>query len=140
MHELDQRLIIAENRSTIYSPQDQPKCLVRSFVFLASPFRRDPSCADLAVCLRFGYDKVMDMSHEIDVMALDPAHRQAFEDVIGAPLEQNQRLVISVTAPPPRFSQSLADWAQVYDGLTEDQVETIDRDLKTRANLTRSLP
>ena len=96
---------------------------------------------DLAVSLCFWYDKIMDMSHEIDVMALDPAHRQAFEDVIGTPLEQNQRLVISVTAPAPsRSSQSLADWAAVYDGLTDDQVETIDRDIKTRANLTRSQP
>jgi hypothetical protein len=83
----------------------------------------------------------METSHEIDVIALDAAHRRAFEDVIGSHLEQNQRLVISVTAPAsPRCSQSLADWTGVYDGLTEDQVEAIDRDLKTRANLTRSLP
>ena len=42
-------------------------------------------------------------------------------------LEQNQRLVISVTVPAsPRSSQSLADWTGVYDGLTEDEVEAID--------------
>jgi hypothetical protein len=34
----------------------------------------------------------------------------------------------------------MADWTGVYDGLPEDQVEAIDRDLKTRANLTRSMP
>ena len=83
----------------------------------------------------------METSHEIDVITLDAAHRRALEDVIGARLEQNQRLVISVTAPAsPRSSQSLADWTGVYDGLTEGQVEAIDRDLKTRADLTRSLP
>jgi tRNA(fMet)-specific endonuclease VapC len=83
----------------------------------------------------------METSREIDVTTLDAAHRQAFEDVIGAHLEPNQRLVISVTAPaPPRLSQSLADWTAVYDGLTEDQVEAIDQNLKTRANLTRILP
>lgn len=83
----------------------------------------------------------METSHEIDVIALDAAHRRAFEDVIGTRLEQNQRLVISVTAADsPRSSQSLADWTGVYDGLTEDQVEAIDRDLMKRANLTRSLP
>jgi hypothetical protein len=83
----------------------------------------------------------METSHEIDVIALDAAHRQAFEDVIGARLEENQHLVISVTAPAaPRSSQSVADWTGVYDGLTDEQVEAIDRDLKTRANLTRSLP
>jgi hypothetical protein len=83
----------------------------------------------------------METSREIDVIALDAAHRRAFEDVIGIRLEQNQRLVISVTVPAlPRSSQSLADWTGIYDGLTEDQVEVIDRDLKTRADLTRSLP
>ncbi len=97
--------------------------------------------AILAVAPRFWYDEVMETSREIDVIALDAAHRRAFEDVLGARLEQNQRLVISVTAPAsPRSSQSLADWTGVYDGLTEDQVDAIDRDLKTRANLTRSLP
>ena len=83
----------------------------------------------------------METSHEINVTALDAAHRRALEDVIGARLEQNQRLVISVTAPAsPRSPQSVADWTGVYDGLTEDQVELIDRNLKTRANLTGSLP
>ena len=83
----------------------------------------------------------METSLEIDVKTLDAAHRQAFEDVLGTQLEQNQRLVISVAPPAlPRSSQSLADWAGVYDGLTDDEIETIDRDIKTRANLTRSLP
>ena len=73
----------------------------------------------------------METSHEIDVTALDAAHRQALEDVIGARLEQNQRLVIRVTAPAlPRTAQSLADWTAVYDSLTEEQAEAIDRDLK----------
>ncbi len=95
----------------------------------------------MAVPPRAWYDKVMGTSHEIDVMALDAAHRRAFEDVIGARLEQNQRLVISVTAPAsPRSAQSLADWSGVYEGLTEDQVEAIDREMKKRANLTRSAP
>ena len=83
----------------------------------------------------------METSREIDIAGLDAAHRQAIEDVIGTRLEQNQRLVIRVIGPgSPRSSQSLADWTGVYDGLTEDQVEAIDRDLKTRANLTRSIP
>ncbi len=90
----------------------------------------------------------MESSHEVDVISLDAAHRQAFEDVIGAPLAKNQRLVISVTGPAPnpvglalrRSSQSLADWAMVYDGLTEDQIDAIDRDINTRANLARSVP
>ena len=39
-----------------------------------------------------------------------------------------------------RAAQSLANWTGIYDGLTEDQVEAIDRDINTRANLTRDLP
>ena len=83
----------------------------------------------------------METTLEIDVKTLDDAHRQAFEDVLGTQLGQNQRLVISVAPPAlPRSSQSLADWAGVYDGLTDEQIDTIDRNIKTRANLTRSLP
>jgi hypothetical protein len=82
----------------------------------------------------------METSHEIDVTALDAAHRQALEEVIGARLEPNQRLVINVTpVPSPSSSQSLAEWTRVLDGLTEDQVEAIDRDFKTRADLNRDL-
>jgi hypothetical protein len=39
----------------------------------------------------------METSREIDVTALDDAHRLAFEEIIGAPLQQNQRLIIRVT-------------------------------------------
>ncbi len=72
----------------------------------------------------------METSLEIDVKTLDAAHRQAFEDVLGTHLEQNQRLVISVAPPAsPRSPKSLADWAAVYDGLTDDKIETIDRNI-----------
>ncbi len=80
----------------------------------------------------------METSHEIDVTNLDAAHRRALEDVLGAPLQESQRLVIRVSesAAP----QSLDDWKRVYEGLRDDEVAAIDRDLKTRANLTRNLP
>src|SRR4051812_10184590 len=96
----------------------------------------------------------METSHEIDVLELDAAHRQAIEDVIGAPLGPDQRLVIRVTAPAhspsgppsdpaslasPRPPQSLSDWAAVYEGLTDDQIDAINRDINTRADLTRGL-
>jgi hypothetical protein len=32
------------------------------------------------------------------------------------------------------------DWKKVYAGLTEEQSEAVDRDIKTRANITRQLP
>jgi hypothetical protein len=85
----------------------------------------------------------METRHEIDVTNLDSAHRRAFEDVIGQQLRLNQRLVINVTetearkAKDPR-AQSLADWTHVYEGLTNEQIEAIDHNVKTRANLTRT--
>ena len=96
----------------------------------------------------------METSHEIVVLELDAAHRQAIEEVIGAPLGLDQRLVIRVTAPTnslsePAFDvvsfastrppQSLSDWAAVYEGLTDEQIDAINRDINTRANLTRGL-
>ncbi len=89
----------------------------------------------------------MDTSRTIDVITLDATHRRALEDVIGVQLQANQRLIIGVTdinasAPEatPRRSQTLEDWTKVYEGLSDEQVEEIDRIAKTRADLTRELP
>jgi hypothetical protein len=89
----------------------------------------------------------METSHEIDVTSLDDEHRRALEDVIGTQLRHNQRLMISVTevdvtpaTDTPRRAQSISDWTSVYEGLTDEEVEAIDREVKTRANLSRHLP
>lgn len=39
-----------------------------------------------------------------------------------------------------RRPQSVEDWTRVYDGLSEQQIEDIDKIAKSRANLTRHLP
>jgi hypothetical protein len=81
----------------------------------------------------------------IDVTKLDTEHRRALEDVIGAQLRGNQRLLISVTEAgqtlpaSPQPKQSLSDWTAIYGGLTDEQIEEIDRDVNTRADLTRHL-
>lgn len=84
-----------------------------------------------------------------DVSALDDAQRHALEHVIGRQLQSNQRLIISVSeidlSQPTKQSderrpQSVEDWTRVYDGLSEQQIEEIDKIAKTRANLTRHLP
>lgn len=89
----------------------------------------------------------METSREIDVTNLDEKHRRALKDVIGTQLHRNQRLIISVTEvdvathePPARAAQSISDWTNVYEGLTDQEIEDIDRAVKTRANLTRNLP
>jgi hypothetical protein len=81
----------------------------------------------------------MKTSHEIDVTALDAAHLRALEDVIGIQLQRNQRLIISVSDVDTRCAQSLSNWTEVYEGLSDEQIESIDRDVRTRANLTRNL-
>lgn len=82
-----------------------------------------------------------------DVTALDETHRRALEDVIGQQLQANQRLIISVTeidlsAEPHGGGQrqSVDDWARVYEGLSDEQVQQIDRIANSRANLSRFLP
>jgi hypothetical protein len=87
----------------------------------------------------------MDTILTIDVIKLDTEHRRALEDVIGAQLQGNQRLLISVTEAGRTLpasvkpKQSLSDWTGIYSGLTDEQIEEIDRDVNTRADLTRHL-
>ena len=88
----------------------------------------------------------MDRELKIDVAPLDDPHRRALEEVLGRHLEANQRLNISVTEvniPPSdqtQPGQSLDDWTKVYDGLSDEEIESIDKIAKTRARLTRNLP
>lgn len=88
----------------------------------------------------------MENNLKINVATLDEPHRRAMEEVIGRELIENQQLIISVIdlAVPiggdMKVPQSLADWTGVYDGLSDDEIETIDKDVKTRADLTRNLP
>jgi len=86
----------------------------------------------------------METSRAIDVTNLDSAHRRALEDVIGIQLQANQRVVIRVTTVEPngakRRVQTIDELPDIYTGLTEEPVEAVDRDIKTRANLTRDLP
>jgi S-adenosylmethionine hydrolase len=88
----------------------------------------------------------METEVKIDVATLDAPHRRALEEVIGRQLEANQRVVISVTEPVasqddvPRPVQTLDDWTNVYEGLSDQEIEAIDQVAKTRANLTRNLP
>jgi hypothetical protein len=87
----------------------------------------------------------MDSSLKIDVASLDPAHRQAMEDVLGLQLQTNQRLIIQVatldlTEPQNEASNVMDLVTHFYDGVDANEVEEIDSLIKTRANLTRPLP
>lgn len=87
----------------------------------------------------------MEMSQEINVTSLDEVHRRAFEDVIGIQLGRNHRLMIKVadidlTPAGARSGQTISDWTDVYEGLSDEEVEEIERAVNTRADLTRHLP
>ena len=74
--------------------------------------------------------------------------RSAAELLVGHRLRGNERLILQVldldvvqpTVQDSRPAQTLEDWAHVYDGLSDDEIETIDAIARTRANLTRDLP
>jgi hypothetical protein len=89
----------------------------------------------------------METTLTIDIASLDSAHRSAFEDVIGVPLRVNQQLVVRVIEAEPskqtnatRPGQTLDDLPNIFEGLSDEQIEVLDRDIKTRVNLTRNLP
>jgi hypothetical protein len=83
---------------------------------------------------------------EIDVKSLDASHRAALEDLIGFPLEAGHRLTITVSnietvgGAPQSPSQSIEDLTKIYDGLSVDEIDAIDKIINTRANLTRDVP
>ena len=87
----------------------------------------------------------METDLNIDVATLDGEHRRALEEVIGCELASNQRLLISVievTVPDAgetRPVQTLDDWTSVYDGLSDRDIDEVDKIAKTRATLTRRL-
>jgi hypothetical protein len=83
----------------------------------------------------------METCLNIDVASLDPPHRRALEEVLGRQLAANERLTISITELTiPSPPQTLEDWTHVYEGLTDEEIEEIDKIAKTRADLTRDLP
>jgi hypothetical protein len=89
------------------------------------------------------------MEHIVrNVRDINGEDRHALEHVVGQALRDNQRLIIQIaevdlageTPANSQQPQTLADWTKVYEGLSDEQVENIDKIIKTRANLTRNLP
>lgn len=84
-----------------------------------------------------------------NVRDIDSGDRHALEHVVGQALRDNQRLIIRIAevdvspAAPAADShrpQTLADWTNVYEGLSDEEITALDKTVKTRANLTRNLP
>jgi len=87
----------------------------------------------------------METERKINVATLDSPHRRALEEVLGQELQSNQQVLISIinlqsAVHDDRPVQTLEDWTEIYDGLSEDEVEAVDATIKTRADLSRDLP
>lgn len=79
---------------------------------------------------------------------LQANERSAAELLVGHRLRGNEQLILQVleqdaaesSVQDSRPAQTLEDWIRVYDGLNDEEIETIDAIARTRADLTRDLP
>ncbi len=81
---------------------------------------------------------------------IDAHDRQALEHVLGQTLRENQQLVIHIvnlnvdveTATTESEQQGtkpqLPDWCNVYEGMSEAEVEDLEGTILTRADLSRT--
>lgn len=83
-----------------------------------------------------------------DVRDIDSADRRAIEHVVGKTLSENQRLVIQVVSidlndsvkgadDAQRTGSKLPEWCNVYEGLSDSEIEEVEKIALTRADLTR---
>jgi hypothetical protein len=84
-----------------------------------------------------------------DVEAEERHTLEHLEHVVGHALCDNHQLMIQVCEVDGASEvlrgdgqpvQTLSDWISVYDGLSRDEIDAIDRTIKTRANLMRNSP
>ena len=81
-----------------------------------------------------------------EVGELRDNERSAAELLLGHRLRGNERLILQVldsdvvqpAGQDSRPAQALSDWCNVYEGLTDEEVERIDQSI-TRGKLTRSV-
>jgi predicted RNA methylase len=67
-----------------------------------------------------------------DVPQLTADERRAMEHLVGHPLEDRQRLVIQVVEPPEKrfdFILSNPPWGNVYEGMSDEEVERAHRSI-----------
>ena len=88
------------------------------------------------------YDCRMETSREIDVVSLDVAAPPALEGVLGTPLHSNQRRDHQCDAGQCRAehrkrgpAQRIEDWTNVYEGLSDQEIQVIDEIVKTGRHL-----
>ena len=83
----------------------------------------------------------------LNVKDMKSKDRSAAESIVGHPLDADQQLVITVRhsegagadGVPEKSLAELPDWCNVYHGLSEQEIDDVERVILTRANLSRSI-
>lgn len=84
-----------------------------------------------------------------NVRDIPASDRQALEHVLGHVLQENQQLiiqVINVDASAPAEGDAtdaggaLPEWCNVYQGLSDEQVQDLEQAILPRADFTRPTP
>jgi len=89
------------------------------------------------------------MEHVIrNVRDIETADRHALEHVIGQRLRENQQVIINVVnldvspqpseqAPRNFPEDEIPEWWKVYEGLSDEEIDRLDKAIRQRADLTR---
>jgi hypothetical protein len=78
-----------------------------------------------------------------NVREIDSRERQALEHVLGQPLMEDQRVIIQVETFPAQLkadetpATELPAWCDVYAGLTDEEIDEIEKIALSRADMTR---
>ncbi len=86
-----------------------------------------------------------------NICELDGSQRTAAEQLVGHPLNNDQKLVIQVVAADTRTSEPPSDelgldedqlpgWCNVYEGLTDQEIDALEKAILTRFDLTSPHP
>ena len=80
-----------------------------------------------------------------NVAEIDTVDRQALEHIIGKHLAEHQQVIIDIVnldiANPPKpampSDEEVPAWWNIYEGLSDEEIDRLDRSIRQRANLTR---
>ena len=116
--------------------------------FSSTPFQVDHVIAEKHVAKSqcSAYNQCME-SITRNMSDISLRDKLALEQVIGHSLSPNQQVIIQICDPnsqPHRLpdetkvSRSLPEWCNVYAGLSDEQIDSIEQTVLQRANLTRT--
>jgi hypothetical protein len=76
-----------------------------------------------------------------DVRDLSQDDRVALERLVGRQLHDTQRVIVEVVDVPSPSTEpdsgEVPSWWDVYEGLSEEEVDRLDTAIRQRANMTR---